>query len=504
MSKADQVRYIIEAALVQAKLLNRTLVLPSFVYARGCEYNITICAEFAPMVNRGDAVGWEQWRDLPVEQQMAWEIPISVMLNVTHLRATQPVVLISEYLRLHGQSPEMEVGNGAWQRRLYHKNANAFSEDKTRIPALYVIENHWYDPPGTHRVDYLTEFLKERGGWMLDSGNMETGPKSRWTSRPSNEAYERVNAILGGLGRDSLGWDEVRRAFQTEGSIWRWDVSTDEKLERLLQENGWEVLYTFQGAYNTDYSKTVVDPIRQVVSRSTLRGFVEEYGDHDEDVVLLAGELHLGRKPGALRFTTTTARDDFARTVLYHLRPTDNVLDLARRLDGRMTKLTEGRRWMGAHMRRGDFVRLGWAMDISVEAHVDRVKQRLDAGREMLRALRAVETYHVPDARAELSQLDSEPPRFDDPFFVATDERDPAALSSIAARGAVFMRNLLIIEDKRYLGWPLLFTDVCALVEQAALTRAAYVYAHGMSSVAGGIVNMRAARGMDPRTVLLE
>jgi hypothetical protein len=33
-----QVRYIFEAALLQAELLNRNLVLPSFVYARACEY----------------------------------------------------------------------------------------------------------------------------------------------------------------------------------------------------------------------------------------------------------------------------------------------------------------------------------------------------------------------------------------------------------------------------------------------------------------------------------
>lgn len=33
-------RYIIEAALVQAQLLNRTLVLPSFVYARSCEWEM--------------------------------------------------------------------------------------------------------------------------------------------------------------------------------------------------------------------------------------------------------------------------------------------------------------------------------------------------------------------------------------------------------------------------------------------------------------------------------
>ena len=34
-----QVRYIIESALLQAELLNRTLVLPSFINARGCVYD---------------------------------------------------------------------------------------------------------------------------------------------------------------------------------------------------------------------------------------------------------------------------------------------------------------------------------------------------------------------------------------------------------------------------------------------------------------------------------
>ena len=35
-------RYIIEAALLQAELLNRTLVLPSFLYARACEYKLYV------------------------------------------------------------------------------------------------------------------------------------------------------------------------------------------------------------------------------------------------------------------------------------------------------------------------------------------------------------------------------------------------------------------------------------------------------------------------------
>ncbi|KAG9045287.1 hypothetical protein FS837_006552 [Tulasnella sp. UAMH 9824] len=36
----NNMRYIIEAALEQSALLNRTLVLPSFVYARACEFEM--------------------------------------------------------------------------------------------------------------------------------------------------------------------------------------------------------------------------------------------------------------------------------------------------------------------------------------------------------------------------------------------------------------------------------------------------------------------------------
>ncbi len=39
-------RYIIEAALLQAELLNRTLVLPSFVYARACEYDTYVTLSY--------------------------------------------------------------------------------------------------------------------------------------------------------------------------------------------------------------------------------------------------------------------------------------------------------------------------------------------------------------------------------------------------------------------------------------------------------------------------
>ena len=46
-----------------------------------------------------------------------------------------------------------------------------------------------------------------------------------------------------------------------------------------------------------DYTKSVVEPMKQVAPRSRLRGMVEDYRDIDTDVLVLAGETHLNRKP---------------------------------------------------------------------------------------------------------------------------------------------------------------------------------------------------------------
>jgi hypothetical protein len=48
---------------------------------------------------------------------------------------------------------------------------------------------------------------------------------------------------------------------------------------------------------DTEMSKTVVSPIRQVAPRTSLRGLHDDYGHLTADVVLLEGEIHALRKP---------------------------------------------------------------------------------------------------------------------------------------------------------------------------------------------------------------
>jgi hypothetical protein len=146
-------------------------------------------------------------------------------------------------------------------------------------------------------------------------------------------------------------------------------------------------------------------------------------------------------------------------------------------------------------------------MDADPEAHARRVKERLQSGRAILLDMQFfghLTTYDLDDAQPDLEQIAMKPPRADDPFFVATDERDPDARRKIAAAGALFLSDLLTMDDRREFGWPIMITDVLALVEQQLLSHSAFFYGHAMSSLAGVIMNLRAARGADPRTMLLD
>jgi len=89
---------------------------------------------------------------------------------------------------------------------------------------------------------------------------------------------------------------------------------------------------------------------------------------------------------------------------------------------------------------------------------------------------------------------------------LATDERDPEALAVARAKNATLFYD--VIEStpglRRFLGWPMLFTDVLALVEQEIMARSAFFSGYAHTSVAGGVANLRTVRGMDPRTMVLD
>jgi hypothetical protein len=149
-------------------------------------------------------------------------------------------------------------------------------------------------------------------------------------------------------------------------------------------------------------------------------------------------------------------------------------------------------------------IQFDWVMESTIEAHMERVKSRLETGRSILANLGNVTTYDIEgvEPNPELSTLSSPLP--DDHFYVSTDERNPDAVEVIRKERGVFLSDLLTIEDRRKYGWPLMLTDVRAVVEQSLLAHSAYFYGHLMSSYAGAIVNKRAGLGADRRTAVLD
>jgi hypothetical protein len=145
-------------------------------------------------------------------------------------------------------------------------------------------------------------------------------------------------------------------------------------------------------------------------------------------------------------------------------------------------------------------LRAKWEWNTDITTHVQRIKSHLGVGRGILENLGTPTAYDIEgvEPNPELSVLD--PPWPNDRFLVATDEKDREALEVIRREGGVFLLDLLTIEDRREFGWPLLLTDVRAILEQSMLAHSAYFCGHLMSSVSGAIMNKRAVLGADRRT----
>ena len=181
------------------------------------------------MVNKNDAFGFGAWRELPTEQQMGFRIPITVVLDLARLRARGPVITALEYLRLHGQGPEAESTSGAWPGGLYHMYPNVFESNKTKRPSLFVIENHWYDPENTNRVDYIPQEMKSRGNW--------TEHDQTEISKLLRESADQRSVVA--------NWQPAKDALKSSGLVPDVDLDDDAVVEDILNANGWEVLYTF-------------------------------------------------------------------------------------------------------------------------------------------------------------------------------------------------------------------------------------------------------------------
>lgn len=77
-------------------------------------------------------------------------------------------------------------------------------------------------------------------------------------------------------------------------------------------------------------------------------------------ILYIPGEVHDQRKPGVVRFTSARERQDFIDFVVNSIQPPRPISVVAESIAGRMSGLSQGRAWIGVHLRRGDFVQINW------------------------------------------------------------------------------------------------------------------------------------------------
>lgn len=196
------------------------------------------------MVNRGDATHSDEWRNLPMEQQMAWKVPISIMFDLTHLQQTHAVITTEDYLRLHDLSPDVESTDGRWDVDAYHVRGVTGGLS----PSLHAIDNDWYDSGIMVRVDNIPEDMRQRGGWSEQAGgNPSRDQVGAWTGpKPEDSPVFRALTEHVPFGRPLISWDTVRRVVEDDERIT--STSSVDEIGDVLRENGFEVVYTYDGA----------------------------------------------------------------------------------------------------------------------------------------------------------------------------------------------------------------------------------------------------------------
>ena len=142
-------------------------------------------------------------------------------MNITHLRRTNPVLTVSDYLRLHDQDPTTEANDGVWRHDRYDSHLNVVTG---KIPSLATIPNSRYDPSNIVRVDEITQDLERaRTNVVIEDSDIERA----------------LYAVLP-KGKFVLDWEAAQFAL---------DIWSDISLEEAVVNNGWAVLYTYTSVY---------------------------------------------------------------------------------------------------------------------------------------------------------------------------------------------------------------------------------------------------------------
>ncbi|GAA5827105.1 hypothetical protein JCM3770_004300 [Rhodotorula araucariae] len=443
-------RYMLESTLLLAKIADRIPVLPDSIWARSCAVERKVCEQnaqhfFLHRNEHEDVVG-SKWND----DGEAYKLGIEHFLDLPHLRRSYgPLLTYSEFLSLYGLNP-----------------------------ALYDESLRWnttnYTPPGFTTAAMPGGLFQNRTFVRVDRA-----PPTRVVVNSSADTEDKLDHATVELALGSRpAWtlQRARDALRKHGVARHGD---DDTFVRRLEEFNVVPLYTFSD--EVLMNKALARPSIELALLSSIQPLSTALSAPPYDnasIVYLSGNLHDQRKPGGLHFTSHSARDAFVELVLRGIRAPPRVRAVGADLARRMGERVQGRRWLAAHLRRGDFVGIKWSPSSDAVVHFEKTRDAIQQG------ARVLAEHHVDRLPLPV-----------DPFYLATDESNATSLAYYRSRGAVLLADLLTQQDTAALGWPSSYNDVLAVVEQQVLARSDYFVGSELSSTSGGAINDRTALG---------
>ncbi|WAQ81599.1 hypothetical protein PtA15_1A941 [Puccinia triticina] len=503
-------RYTIETGLLLAKLLNRTLVLPAFTYSRACEYDENECTALTPILVNGVSVDVttlsnRTWYpdpkpgthtikpELYLQYGKGWVLPIEKMLDVDHIIATWGhAIKLGDFHKLTNPDPSFHaigVYDGTWNTDF---NLNL---SYRKLP------NAMFTNFSLSMVDRLPKPIKP----LIDR------QKQR---RPSSSALitqcESTLKILEAnvpQKRDNIPSPEPKRSKQ---DLPNWDISEirgnyiagklaesdNPLLESCFASNGFRSAYGY-GMLGW-WMKAPYEPIKNIKRLKNMVGWWDELHKFDEQILHIEGELHNGFPPGQMIWTSLEGRQEFERLVRSAIRPPQWYHNVAARLEKKMRARCGGRSWVGAHMRRGDFLAFEWAAN-NITNQWNEIKSNTLAGANLLQSR--------PDLLKPTNKqfgTSLEPPHVDDPIYIATNIRAKEEVQYLRTKHVVLLSDLLEESDRVELGFSGKYMDTTSILEQCLLMRAGYFYGDAHSSVDGWILNRRVFYGISEEVTKIE
>ncbi|KAM0751933.1 hypothetical protein T439DRAFT_300919 [Meredithblackwellia eburnea MCA 4105] len=447
----NNIRYMFEATINLARITGRIPVLPETVWARGCAVEEEDCTKnalkFYSNRNQHEEELGSRWN----EEGPVWQLPLSYFLDLPHLihHLQTPVIALSDYLVYQNLSTTVKI----------HPSGHFYPEN-------YVPD--WQDERK------LSIFENERF-WNGSFVRTDKSPSSSDLGAPK-EIIKELKEMLEQRGGGKLvhTLEEVRKILQAEDG--EWDLPKGAAEARAMLKS-WGVGEVFGFSEDMIMAKPPSHLTSFFTHLPTLPFAPLSPPYSSSETLYIPGALHDQRPPGALYFSTPSARQRFTHDVR-GVRPPPWVWDLGRQLQNQMRRRTDGRRWVGVHMRRGDFVGINWAPERDPIKHFDVVLQKVKAARAVLRDRFPEEEW----------SLDT------DPFYLATDEADPKLLQHYTSHSAVLLDILNPPSKPQPFAHPsYAFTDIQSLVEQVVLAHSDYFLGSKMSSTSGGVVVMREA-----------